>query len=1013
MIYQQLWIRDLQHFFGSTIHSITTVVAAYMGGLGLGAWFMGRRADRHPNPALLYGVLEIALGVFGLASPWLFGALGSAYLTLARVIEPGLWTATLIKFVVAFIVLLVPTFLMGGTLPILTRAFAGEGTTRLRRELALFYGLNTLGAVVGCAVAGYVLVEYAGIRPSIVACGLLNIVLGAVALKLAAARAAPAAPDAPAPETEPDVELDVPANVRSLAIWLIGLTAFASLLYEIAWTRVLVLLVGSSTYAFTTILACFLLGIGFGSLIGIGKGVSVRSLLIRAALVQGAIALLAAILFPFFRALPRYIIATLNIENVSSSMLLVLHGAALAVVIIPPAIGMGLAFPLLTELAARRGQSSGTETGRAYLANTIGSILGAALTGFLFIHTIGAEHTLEAGVLINIVATTLLMWHAARLSEGGPALAEGERPALLLALLALIITVLTPSWSNRLLDRGPAIYGHGIKGKAAISSFLRGFGAEQLRLDEGWNSTVSVWRNGSATWLKSNGKADASSVADMNTQVLVGALPVLAHPRPSRVFVIGFGSGATARSIADVQGVDHLDVVEIERAVIRAADLFSSVNGDVLRDPRVRLIEDDARGALQLASEPYDVIVSEPSNPWIAGIASLYTPEFFQVAKDRLAEDGIFAQWVQTYRVPVGVVSVVVANMRQVFPHVEMWYSNASDLILLASRHPITWSEGRIAAHLDTATAAGRSARDWLELRRPSDLLGRFLLGDEGTRRLAETAPFTHRDDHPRLEFVAARGLLAMSGRSVFDSVLSIRRASGDSLPRLNAWPLSPGEVRSAFARALPASATALSEAELALTQAPNDPERSGVVGTVLFERQEYRASLPHFTRALQLRPGQPDWLLRSGIVTVAIGDIPAGRALLERALAAGGDSVYAMSVLAEIMVGQSEYQRASELATRALRAVRPTIAMPFPAALETTVRRMSTEAPPPIAAALLEEAMLRRPGWDVAHAGAIRANVRWGGTHCRRAAEIAEELDRFGWTDSEIVDLIRGCGGS
>jgi tetratricopeptide (TPR) repeat protein len=245
----------------------------------------------------------------------------------------------------------------------------------------------------------------------------------------------------------------------------------------------------------------------------------------------------------------------------------------------------------------------------------------------------------------------------------------------------------------------------------------------------------------------------------------------------------------------------------------------------------------------------------------------------------------------------------------------------------------------------------------------------------------------------------------------VFDSVLSIRRAAGDTLPRLASWPLEPGEARAAFARALPPGPTALAEAQRAFEQAPNNAERSAIVGTIYFERQEYRASLPFFARALLLQPGQPDWLLRSGIVTVAIGEIDQGMALLERARQAGGDSVYAMSVMAEVLVGRGEHQRAADLATRAVRVVRPTIATPFPAALEAAVRRIATESPPQIAAPMLEEAILRRPSWDVALQGASRAYVRWGGTHCRRAAELATELSRFGWTDKEIVAIIRGCG--
>ena len=1008
LIYEQLWIRELQHFFGSTIHSITTVVAAYMGGLGLGAWVVGRRADRSRNPAALYGVLELAIGLFGILSPFIFRGVGAAYLGLARVLEPGLWPATALKFVFGFAVMLVPTFLMGATLPVLTRAFAGPHTAHLRRELALFYGLNTVGGVIGCALGGYYLVEYVGTNPSLVACGLLNIALGATAVFAARARAAPTSALVIDPEPE-SVLLEADKDLRTLAIRLIGLTAFASLLYEIAWTRVLVLLVGSSTYAFTTILVCFLLGLGLGSLFAIGKGRGIRELVIRAALIQGAIAVLAALLFPFFRALPVYIISTLQIPFLSPSELILLQSLALALVIIPPAIGMGMAFPILTELAASRSGTSGGETGRAYFANTIGSIVGAVLTGYVLIHTIGSERTLILGVAVNAVAVGLLTRRLHR--DGGRTLGSGERAPILLAVLALIVALLTPSWSSRLLDRGPAIYGRDMRTRHDLDHFLRGYGAEQLSFDEGWNAAISVWRNGSTLWLKSNGKADASSVADMNTQVLLGLLPVLAHPAPSRVFIIGFGSGTSARAVADVPGIRQIDVAEIERAVLHAAPHFASVNGNVLEDPRVRIFEDDARSALQLAGEPYDVIASEPSNPWVAGVASLYTPEYFRIARSRLAQNGVFAQWVQTYRVPVGVVAVVVANLRSVFPHVEMWYSNTADLLLVASNQPIRWDHDRIASFFQPGSATQRSLFDWIEADRPSDLLGRFIMGDRGTEALARTARFEHRDERPALEFVAARSLLATGLGSVFDSMMAMRNTVGDTLPALSGWTLGPGEWLAAYSRALPSEGRlAQAFAEEALAVLPGDPDRHGELGVILFNRQDARSALPHLQIALRSRPGDPRYLLHAALATNALGDRVAAAQLFERSRAAGGDTIQATSMLAEIAADAGDWQRATAETIRALRGVRPTLSTPFPASLQSTMRKLAEHAPPFLAGPVVEEAVRALPGWDMSYWAGAMVHLRWGGQRCRRAAELVDELTRFGWTEGEKIELLRRC---
>jgi Flp pilus assembly protein TadD len=510
-----------------------------------------------------------------------------------------------------------------------------------------------------------------------------------------------------------------------------------------------------------------------------------------------------------------------------------------------------------------------------------------------------------------------------------------------------------------------------------------------------------------------NGKVDASSVADMDTQVMLGLLPALAHPHPQRAFVVGFGSGATTRTLADVPGVQRVDVAEIERAVLRASRLFRDANGDVLDDPRVHVIEDDARSALTLAESPYDLIVSEPSNPWIAGVASLFTRDYYRVVAGRLAPGGLFCQWLQMYRVTPGAVAVVIANLRAVFPHVEIWFSNASDLMVLAANEPIRWDRTRIAALVAGNTRTGRAARDWLQVASPEDLLGHFLLGERGAAALAGGASFDHTDDVPGLEFQAARSLLAATlARPVFDSLAALKRAVADSLPHLVNWTVAPGAWQEAFAQALPGDrGAALVAARQALDLAPRDPEREAGLGYVLMDRRDFAAARPHLDKALAVRRDDADLLLATAQDHLALGDTTGAGPLLERVRAAGGDSVSAAALLAAVAANHADYAEAAAQARRSLEALRPTLARPFPDALGDVFETLANHAPQPVAGPLIDFAVATRPSWQLAYwAGAV-LDSRIGGGACEQSLRFGAELRRrFAWSLEEVAAAVRRC---
>jgi spermidine synthase len=1003
LVYELLWVRLLYQAFGSTIQSVTTVVAAYMGGLGLGAWLLGRRADRHPRPAALYGALEIAIGVFAVVSPLVLALALQIYVALASGSHIGPTGSVALRFGLAALVLLVPTTLMGGTLPVLTRALAGVDRAALPVTVGRLYGINTLGAVTGTALAGLVLVEHVGIRASLWGTALVNVAIGLTALRLLgrAAGAEPALAAAP-----PAVPRSWDA-LRVVAVVLLGATAFAALLDEIAWTRVLVLMVGASTYAFTLILLTFLLGIGLGSrLVARAPSHAPRPETAAAAgLAQGITAAGAALLFLLLGLLPGYIVRVFHVPGATAR--LVLLGLPVAAVVLLPAIGMGMTFPLLTDLVAREDETRGGDVGWAYALNTIGSIAGAALTGFVLVVWLGSDVTLRLGLAVNGVAALALAGVAAR----GVAERSDEHRRLrnrvvgggLLAALALAVASGMPRWSTRLLDLGPAVYGRTVTSPTEVRAYLNHTGVRQLAFREGWNATVSVWESGPGRSLKVNGKADASDQGDMDTEVLLGLAPVALHPEASSGLVIGFGSGVTTRTLSDVPGMRRVRVVEIEPAVLDMARYFLHVNDTVLARPAVSVAVDDARSALQIDTARYDVIVSEPSNPWLAGVATLYTPEFFEIVRSRLAPGGVFCQWVQLYQLPLPVVAAIVRNVHQVFPHTQIWFSSPWDLMVAGSADSLRVDPDWLARLLGPRGALGALGREYLSVDDAEDYLGHLLLGEAGVARLIARADLVHRDDRPGLEFVAARRFLDSDNTTdVFDSLVTIGRAAGD------------GPAPERFGKALlirrgdPIGLRWIEELRAAH---PGDP-----LWTV--QAAAMRLNTGDSTLADSALPGLaargvPDALLLQGLVAARRNQVRPARDRLREAVRAGSDTALAEAALAALAArdgaGNGRWTELAGHARAALAASRNTLRHPFPRDwLGMGLSAIATDGPAPLADSLLAAAQKARPSWPALYEMGATAALRRG--RCDEATERLLTLLEFGIERADGPARVERC---
>ncbi|WP_242352486.1 MULTISPECIES: fused MFS/spermidine synthase [Anaeromyxobacter] len=776
LLYEVVWFRLLSLTFGHTVFAVTTVLAAYMGGLALGSLLLGKRADGSRRPLLVYGLAEIVIGLYCLTTPLLFAGADAAYIAAHRVLEPGPVGATLLQFSLSALLLVPATAVMGATLPFLSRAVVERsGTTGSR--VGLLYAVNTMGAVLGVVATGFGLLPTFGLRATVWIGVALNLGVGIAALLLErTGRGRPPVPapsEAPSRSEAPPVAGDEPAPSRvaaRVALAAIGISGAASMAYEVAWTRALCLAVGSSTYAFTAMLATFLVGLAGGAFAASQALRRWRLRLTAFGVLECAVAALAVATLPVLGMLPQIVLQILGRLGLShESALLAQFGASFLVMIVPSA-AIGATFPLVLAGLTRGISSVGDDVGRVYGANTIGTIVGSVGAGFVLVPQIGIHGTVVAAAAANLAAGLGLL------------LALDARPRRWLAALAAasafaIAVFAVPRWDRLLMTSGVSIYAARHLGKDAGAQSPREKSAskELLFYAEGLTTTVSVTRTGEHLFLSVDGKTDASTNGlDMRTQLLLGHLPALLAPDASRALVIGLGSGITAGALAQYP-LRAIDVAELEPAVVDAARLFARENHDVLGDARLRVIAGDGRHILAAAAQPYDLIVSEPSNPWIAGVANLFTREFYRVAREHLSDDGVMVQWLQSYAIFPSEIRMVVRTFREVFPDVTVWRGGAGDYLLVGGKKPLRVDLDAAARRIAQSPGARADlARYWGD---PEDVLQQFVLSEDDTRRFAEGASL-NTDDLPLLEFAAPRAMYASTDEDNDRSLRSFQRAT-------------------------------------------------------------------------------------------------------------------------------------------------------------------------------------------------------------------------------------------
>ena len=705
LTYQVAWFRALRLIFGASTASNAAVLAIFMGGLGLGGWLLGPRADRHPRPLALYARLELGIAVLAGISPLLVEGVRAAYLSFGGPMALGPGVLAVLKLLLATLVLGGPVILMGGTLPAAVRACQTDADAS-RRSLALVYGANTLGSVAGATMGTFFLLELLGTRATLLGAAALNVLVALVALRLSRD-----GDELPSVDAVPSVPAPASSSPRPPLPFVLAaslISGFAFFLMELVWYRMLGPILGGSVYTFGLILIFALAGIGIGGLLYSRRPVGRPTTLTGFALTCGSMALFLALPYALGDWLALAALFLRSLDHLGFAGLVLGWSLIDAVVVLPAAIVAGYQFPLLVSLVGAGASHVGREVGLTYAWNTVGAILGALAGGFGILPALSAP-----GAWILVVALLGTLGLVALALDRGATWGRRLLPIAVIAAAGLALTATGPTsvWRHGGIGAGRA------PGRFASATDLAKWLSARRRAivweADGTESSVAL-EDASSFAFVVGGKSDGNARGDAPTQTMLGLLGAALHPAPKSTFVIGLGTGATAGWLAAVPSVERVDVVELEPVVLRVAEQCGPVNEGAMQSPKVNVIIGDAREVLPTATSTYDVIVSEPSNPYRAGISSLFTLEFYESVSEKLNEGGLLVQWVQAYDIDARTIRTIVTTIAQVFPIIEVWESQVDgDLILVASRTPWQVDASTLEARLGTEPFLSGIRRVW------------------------------------------------------------------------------------------------------------------------------------------------------------------------------------------------------------------------------------------------------------------------------------------------------------
>lgn len=871
MVYEVTWARQLSLIFGTDIFAITAILSVFFSGLAIGSFVFGKIADVSQKYLLIWAVLEFGIGIWALLSPAIFTGIKFLQIAVWQNFSPGFGTFNFWTFAFSFLALLFPTIFIGGTFPVVSRLII-KSKQQVAPSIGLLYFANTFGAALGALTAGFFLIAAFGVQESVYIAAALNLIIGALLLLMSRKLKINSAAKDSFKQIDSSQKTPAPVSTHTKIVQIsfftaAAITGFAALALEVLLTRLIIMVFGASTYAFSIVLVAFLLGIAFGSLIISQVARFPKLSLVHLfAFFQILIGILVIFSIPALGNLPLDYLEAFKTGPKSFTSLQISQISLSLKIMILPTLLMGASFPLLIRLAAENFAKFGSSLGQIYGTNTIGSVLGSFLASFLIIPALGLQKgILSIGIVYLFLGLVFFLIFGAKLAKTA---------ALIIFIVAIASAINQKNWNKSILTAGfyaePSSFVQSDQPKHKWTNQLQKNLNKNVLLFEkdGLTGNIAVRRDKDGTLnLRIDGKADASTGADMEQQILLGHLPFLFYPEAKDSLVIGLGSAITLGSVLS-HPVNLVDAVEIEKEVIVASKFFNDYNNNALTDPRVNLVNADGRNFLLLGNKQYDIITAEPSNLWLSGSSKLFTLEYFQLLKKGLKENGIALQWIHLYAIDLEGLKTVFSAYQSVFPNVLVMGTPVShDLMLIGSKRPLQIKTPNISAYFEDQKV--KDNLSYAKITSPFQIASYFLLNTQSLENfVSNTKPNT--DNHPYVEFQAPKNLYlpttSANWRALLENLSPISSFIDNSDPQKTAQIINTAE-EFRLARILTElyfverkTSLGIEHGEKALNLAPDNDYLKILLAKLYFERgtaeqnrQEYSLSIKSYKRSLEL----------------------------------------------------------------------------------------------------------------------------------------------------------------